>query len=566
MKMYNNKTAMAFIICILLPLTAKAQSTLRVIAVDEVTALKNTRIKIKDTRLRTDNTGEVKFKLSPGKYTVEGPKSRTEGWVFESKETLAVVQSANIVLKSDKVNFGKYNYAGGEFKLQLRYDTPFNYKVQLKAIGVPSDWRISFDSAQVRPDSKTKVNIKVPEGSKSESETIQFLAIYKGQIISATPPIKLLRGWKHKPYDITKDTVKELMPFSVSLQTSRKQDRNGVSLDSDMDINLKSNLSPRLSGNAKLRFTHGWRPQDKIDSIDMRLANLTYLTGIVNITVGRLDLAPIIQPGEYFGSYLTMGQRRFDGIFLFMPITLFGTAGVDAQGFRLPPAALSGGYFPNFFSFFPDTDKYDNGYFFSEFKMPVMLFNNPLMIAINYAITTDYAYLVYSPLSGNPALSATFEYTYSKNYKVYSEFAVGNVAEISDTTALMMGATAGHLKHFTFGFIDEISIEYQIPLMNSVANPFIGGNGFYPELAEQQQGSWYIKIKSRYDFLEFTAAATNSVGDWTFARPADNSFEPHRTFNLDDIRSANEVEAAGKTLISSAYDKIAFIISVGAKF
>lgn len=561
-----NIAIMAAVIVLICNSIVWADSTLKVITVDKTTPLKNIRIECGNQRVRTDENGEFTFILNPGKYTVEGPDSKVEGWVFKDAETVAVLQVADLKLNINQYDLGRYPYEGKTYSLDVSYETPFNYEAKLTAINVPKDWKVEYDKESVRPDSKCRVSVIIPQDSTAETETMQFLAQYKDQVIAATPPLKVLRGWKHKPQDVSKDIVKEMLPIQIDLQTTRKFDKEGTTLDTDVDLNMKNNIGRKLIGQANVRFTHEWAPQDNADSIDFRLANLTYVTGIFNLTLGRFDLAPLIRPGEFFGSYLTMGQRRFDGVFFFLPVTIYGSAGVDAQGFSLPPAAISVTYFPNYFSMYPEIKDYENGYILSELKLPIMLFDNPLMIAINHATTTTYSYLWYSPLSGDQALSASWEYTYSRNYRIYGEFAIANVSAVSDTTALMTGASAKNLRNYTYGILDEIAVEYQIPLISSESNPFAGGNTFVPDESEKQQGAWYVRLKSSYDYLEFAFAITNSVGDFTFARPANSALDPNRNFNLNDLRSANEVENLGKTLLSASYNDISFLFSIKARF
>lgn len=549
---------------LLLITSFSSAENLKVIVVDKISPLPNVRVEINDQKLRTDDKGEAVFQIKPGNYTVIGPSSKADVSVYANQSPVAVLQSGDIKLKSDKQYPGGFNYEGKIIDLTLSYETPLNYEITISQIGAPKDWKVEYDKKEVQPDQKVKVTITIPEGSKEGTESLQFTGLYKGQIVCTTLPIRITRDWKEKPRSI-EGGEGSVSPINIGIQSSRSSGAETL-IDTDLDIIYQGNVSPRLSGQAQLRCTHSWAAQDSAEQIDFRLANITYLTGIVNLTLGRFDLGSIVQPGEYFGSYLTLGQRRFDGIYAFLPFTLLGTAGVDAQGFSLPPAALSAAYFPNFFTFHPEVKSYDNGYFFSEFKMPVKLFDYPLLISLNYAFTTNWPYLKYSPLSGDPAASLSLEYSYARNYKVYAEFGACNLTEISDTTALMTGTRASGLGGYTFGIIDEACIEYQIPLMKSDKNTFTGANSFHPEEAQYQQGSWYIKLKNKFDFLNIVVAATNSVGDFTFARPAAEAFTPYQAFNLNDLRSANEVRDIGKTLLSQAYSQIAFIVSVGASF
>lgn len=551
-----------------LPLTAHAApSSLKVHVVDNNKPLSDVRVTIGNLRQRTDASGTVVFQLNPGKYTVEGPKGKTDAWVFRDLQTIAVLQDAEIKLKADRDNLGEFPYEGGTYELTLTYETPTNMAIKIDPSGIPADWKVTVAPETIRPDTQAKVSITIPEASRGGSECIQFLGTSGSQVVAATAlPIKLTRGWKNKPKSMDKSVPELNWPLTFNIQSTRVSDKDGVGLDTDFDVKFASNLTSRLSGTALIRLTHAWEPRDTLNHLDFRLANLTYMLPLVNITLGRIDLSPIIQSGEYFGSYLTLGQRRFDGVFALMPISLFGTAGVDAQGFKLPPVALSAGYFPNFFSFVTDDLSYDNGFLFAELKWPLLLFDNPLMITLNYAFATDYAYLKYSPLSGDPAASLNLNYTYSQNYGIYSEFAVCNVTEVRNTTALMVGAAARNLGAFSYGILDEVTLEYQIPLISSTDNPFVGGNRYFPDEAQAQQGAWYLRARSRLEGLELTAAVTNSVGDFTLARPAENAFEPYRVFVLNDRRTANEVADLGKTLISSAYDKLAFLLTIGARF
>jgi hypothetical protein len=539
---------------------------LQIFVVDGTSPARDVRVQIGDQRQRTSATGEAVFALkSNGKYTVEGPKSKAEGRVFKDVQTVLILQSENIKLGVNKDNLGEYYNDGGSFDLTLSYDSPLNYPLQIKVVNVPADWKVNIDPVTIKPDTKATIKIIVPKGSKIDSEAIQFIGFYEKQPVAATVPIKLMYKVQDQQ---TQSKALSVGPSLVTynIQTTRTYDSFGTMMDTDFDLMVSNDFTTNLSGHVLLRATHEWEPRDTVDSLDLRLANLVYLTGLVNITLGRLDLSSIIQSGQYFGSYLTLGQRRFDGVYLFLPFTLFGTAGIEDSQFKLPPAALSAGFFPNFFSFFPNEKKFDNGFLFLELKLPIPIGTDLLMFALNYSMTTDYAYLKYSPLSGNPALSTNLDYTLSRNYKIYAEFAICNINDVADTTALMTGASAKNLNAFTWGFVDELCFEYQIPLITSSVNPLVGGNVFFPEKAQQQQGSWFAKAVNHFDGLEFTIAATNSVGDFTFARPKPDAFDPNRVFILNDRRTANEVKSIGKTFTSPDYNTISFLFTVGTHF
>lgn len=543
-----------------------APSSLKVYVVEDDKPLVNVRVEAGGQRQRTGPEGAAVFDLNPGKYLVEGPGVKAEAWVFKDVQSVAVLQAADIKVKADKDSLGEYPYEGGTYKLGISYETPLSREVKLAPAGVPADWTVEIAPEVVKPDTKAQVVITVPEASRSGSECVQFLAYAGKQVLAATAPVKLNRGWKNKPKASGASGLEKSYPLTFAVQTTRTQGQGGAVIDTDLDVRFNGNLTSRLSGSALVRLTHAWAPEDSVSFVDFRTASLTYMLPLVNVTLGRIDLAPIVHSGEYFGSYLTLGQRRFDGVFALLPFSLFGTAGIDAQGFRLPPAAVSAGYFPNFFSFWPDQLSYDNGYFFADLKWPFLVYDHPLMITLIYSATTDYAYLKYSPLSGDPAAAINVNYTYSRNYSVYSEFAVCNVTEIKDTTALMVGASAKNLNAYTYGFIDEITMEYQVPLVSNSGNPLTGANPWHPSESEDQKGAWYVRAKASLEGLDLTLAATNSVGDFTFARPDRSAFQPNQEFTLNDNRTANEVADLGKTLISGSYNAIAFLITLGARF
>lgn len=543
-----------------------ASSSLKVYVVEDAKPLVNVRVEAGGQRQRTDQEGAAVFALNPGKYALEGPGVKAEAWVFKDIQSVAVLQAADIKVRADKDSLGEYPYEGGTYKLGISYETPLAREIQLMPAGAPGDWTVEITPEVIKPDTKAQVVITVPEASRGGSECVQFLAYSGKQVLAATAPVKLSRGWKNKPKVSEALGQEKSYPLTFAVQTTRTQGQGGTLIDTNLDVRFNGNLTSRLSGSAMVRLTHAWEPTDTVSFVDFRTASLTYMLPLLNVTLGRIDLAPIIHSGEFFGSYLTLGQRRFDGVFALLPFSLFGTAGIDAQGFRLPPAAISAGYFPNFFSFWPDQLNYNNGYFFTDLKWPFLVYDHPLMITLIYSFTTDYAYLKYSPLSGDPAAAININYTYSRNYSVYSEFAVCNVTEIKDTTALMVGAAARNLSAYTYGFIDEITMEYQVPLASSTNNPLAGANPWHPSESEAQQGAWYVRAKTSLEGLDLTLAATNSVGDFTFARPDRNAFQPNQEFTLNDNRTANEVADLGKTLISGSYNAIAFLITIGARF
>ena len=55
---------------------------------------------------------------------------------------------------------------------------------------------------------------------------------------------------------------------------------------------------------------------------------------------------------------------------------------------------------------------------------------------------------------------------------------------------------------------------------NSLENPFTGGNGFIPSLAQTPQASWYAKLRMRLKVLFLEFHATNNQNDFTLDRLA----------------------------------------------
>ena len=144
-----------------------------------------------------------------------------------------------------------------------------------------------------------------------------------------------------------------------------------------------------------------------------------------------------------------------------------------------------------------------------------------------------------------------------------AEYGVENPSHFNDTSALALGLQASRLGTWGAFSIDQVVLETQIPMGNSLDNAFTGGNNFIPELAQTPQTSWYAKLRMRLKVLFLEIHATNNQNDFTLDRlvpaavglPFNGPFGP-----------GNETNGPGTPLRSYGYNQIAFLIRTGVEF
>lgn len=356
------------------------------------------------------------------------------------------------------------------------------------------------------------------------------------------------------------DESSKIVKYKVN--TFLRSDTSGLQETGLLDLSFKRRLDQySVSAEGDVRFGKDFSNNDTADNISVMLAKITYAEPFLSINAGRFDVGEILSPMDYFGNYLTMGMRRLDGISVTLPITLsFGI--VDYDKWQTPPTALSMIYIPNIFSSSLANYNSTQSYFLAQIRVTTKIADLPFALRLNYGQSSSDFY-TYSVISQQAAIDASVDLTVAQGLDILGEFGDQNTSLFSETDAVAIGIRAKQL--FTVGPLsfDDLILEYQIPLANSINNPFIGGNSFNNSAAYLPQNSFYGHLKARMKAVFVNFYITNSPGDFTFARLTNkNSILP----NNQPIASGNEVEGLAVPLVASDYNNWAFMTDLGVEF
>ena len=259
-----------------------------------------------------------------------------------------------------------------------------------------------------------------------------------------------------------------------------------------------------------------------------------------------------------------MGIHRVDGVLATIPFSFFFDFGPSKAGKSetSSPLALSFFYTPSLFSAQQVQNDLTQSFWLSQLRFRIESNDFTAALRANFGGSAS-DYFDYSSFNGGYTYSASMELSYQQNSSLTAEYGVQNASRPSDTGALALGFQASRLGTWGIFSLDQIAIEAQIPLAQSLNNPFTGGNGFAPPLAHTPQNSWYAKVRTRLKILFIELHVTNSQNDFTVGRPAPGSIAV--PFN-GTFGPGNETDGPGTPLRASSYDNLAFLIRTGVEF
>jgi len=332
-----------------------------------------------------------------------------------------------------------------------------------------------------------------------------------------------------------------------------------------LDFSAKRQLDENnVLAQGLVRFRKSLSTSDAASNIDLRLARLSYLEPWLQVTAGRFDIFQVISPNLFFGGYPIMGIHRVDGVLVTVPFSFFLNFGPakESQSGNSSPLALSFFYTPSLFS--AQEVQLDNTqtFWLSQLRFRVDSKDFSSTFRANFGGAAN-DYFDYSSLNGNYTGSLSADFAFQQKYDLTAEYGVQNLNLISDTGALALGFQAARLGTWGAFSLDQIVAETQFPLGNSLNNPFTGGNGFVPSLAQSPQISWYTKIRARLRVLFIELHVTNNQDDFTLARPAPGSIAVPFTGTFGP---ANETDGPGTPLRSASYNNLAFLVRTGVEF
>jgi hypothetical protein len=332
--------------------------------------------------------------------------------------------------------------------------------------------------------------------------------------------------------------------FSIAdLYANRKLDENSTT--ADLQVRFSKNLST----------------SDSANEVDLRIAKIAYAEPWLQVSVGRMDIYPILTPMTFFGAYPDMGVHRVDGAMAVVPV-YFEFGNKNDSSYSSLPTALTFFYTPSLLeasNIILDTQQ---ALLLTQARAKVDFFGLESIWSANLAWTsTDY--FSYSSLNGGLALSATGDIVVDKEFSFYGEFGDQNTSIFNGTDVLGLGTKIQKIGTWGVLSLDSLSFEVQLPLENDPNNVFSGGNPFNPSLANNSTASWYGEIRTRLKVVTVTFSITNNMDDFTLNRLTSTN----SSYVLNGSAGpGRELEKSQISLLAASYNQPAFLIAVGTDF
>jgi hypothetical protein len=318
-----------------------------------------------------------------------------------------------------------------------------------------------------------------------------------------------------------------------------------------------------VTADGLIRFRKSLSSSDVSDPVDLRLARISYLKPWIQLTLGRFDLFKVLTPGSFFGAYPVMGIHRVDGVMATIPFSFFFGFGPSQSGKSQAssPLALSFFYTPSLFSAQQVQYNLTQSFWLSQLRCRLEGTNFSSTLRVNFGGSAS-DYFNYSSVNGAYTGSVAADLSY-RQYGLTAEYGIQNLDLPSGTGALALGFQASRLGTWGDFSLDQIALEGQFPLASSLLNPFTGGDGLDPGLAELPRNSWYLKIRARLKILFIEVHLTNNRNDFTFGRPSPGSLAVPFTGHFGP---GNETDGPGTPLVASSYDTLACLVLAGVEF
>jgi hypothetical protein len=299
-----------------------------------------------------------------------------------------------------------------------------------------------------------------------------------------------------------------------------KNDMSGTEYGPYAALDFRQKLYESFMADLSLRlFTTS--SSDNTVQLYLDRAEASFHTSWLTLAGGRRQVGDFSGPGQFLGAYLTMGERELDMVSATLPFRLFAEVPDAEAQVSSPYNALSLAYIPDIFSMAKAPLDGSGGIALAQLRVKFGDSVSSSDLTLNYSRgLADY--FLFSTLSQGGGLDASYAFNY-KFAKIFVEYAVQNLAQ-SGTSVALVGASL-NLSKVSFGILETLEGEYQIPLNPSVDDPFSGGDPQDDTLGQLPQRVWFVQVyrKARRQPTEpmhffYGAALTNSVGDYTLAR------------------------------------------------
>jgi hypothetical protein len=318
----------------------------------------------------------------------------------------------------------------------------------------------------------------------------------------------------------TPDPFKDIYPtIKVNLKTTYQQDGAGTVFDNKLGIKLSQTLAGDWRADAYIEISKAINNGSDGVNLNLYEAKFEYVGTFFRVLFGRANLSGTISTLQYFGPYITSGQRYLDVIGFSLPIYL--KAGVpEIEEIELPPIAISAYYLPamlskDYTTYFDRKEEYIIG----QLRLNMSVANTPIVFTANLG-KSSYSILYYSVLSGNLAWDASLSVDLAQHVKVVGAFGQMNVAT-GETAVAAAGLEVHDMKQWTFNLLDSLLFESQFSFSKEEIATF-----------DPAPFSWFAVLKNNIARFRYFIAVGSVKNDFTLA--AAKSIDPGMTAPFGD--------------------------------
>jgi hypothetical protein len=312
-------------------------------------------------------------------------------------------------------------------------------------------------TATVKAGTKTKKIDIEQKGNTLETSSLANVQAATGNINNAGE----LQAKPEK--NVFEGTVSKI---NFNLKADIQQDGAGTIYRNELGLKASQTLSNEWRAGVYLNFVKPVNNESEGVDVQLYQAKFEYVGTFFRILLGRSDLTQTISTMNYFGPYITAGQRYLDLVGFTIPIYL--KAGVpEITEIDLPPMAISFYYLPAMLSAAYTTYKdRQEEFYLGQLRINSSISNAPLMLIVNVGKSTA-AYFNYSVMSSNVAFDISGSYDFIQHAKVNVSFGIMNTALAGQTAVGAAGLELHALGPVTMNLVESIIAETQLPFGDS---------------------------------------------------------------------------------------------------
>ncbi|HTB22610.1 MAG TPA: hypothetical protein VK914_07890 [bacterium] len=323
------------------------------------------------------------------------------------------------------------------------------------------------------------------------------------------------------------DTAVTAMDYTVGYLWQQQDEAPSALYGPYVGMDFKQKLYDDFLADISLDLFNTSSTDEGVD-LYLERAEASWHGSWLTLSGGRRDVGDFLSPGEYFGSYLTMGERTADMVSATLPFRLFADVPDADASVTAPYNAVSVVYIPNLLSAAKTDLDGQEGVVLGQLRVRFGVAGSSSDLTLNVSRGLQ-DYFQYSSVSEGGGLDASYAFTY-KFAQVWGEYAVQDMS-FWDSTQVATAGVRLDIHKITFGLLDSLDGEYQQPLSDDPDNPFTGGYPQDPTQAQTPQGVWFVHLVHKTNARQPTqparffygVALTNSMGDYTLARLREGS-------------------------------------------